>query len=136
MHHAAPDVQGCERTSRFLVEEGHFAVSKRRVKPRAYQPSREDNQTSVICADNLGEALIWETGDVYVAPIRGKPILARGDLATRHIRAAGLHVVRDDEFPGHANIAGWPTAKDEWKSKAQQLAASARLVLKPDVTQT
>jgi hypothetical protein len=127
------DDQCCEQTSRFIDQDGHFTASKLRVKPRAYQPARRDNQVSVICADGLNDNASWRTGDLHVAPLRARPVLARADLNAKHIRSTGLSVVRDDVFPRHANITGWPSAKHEWKSLAQELAAAARLVVKPEV---
>jgi len=75
----------------------------------------------------LLDAGVWELADRYVATVREQPVIARAELAVAEITSLGLSVEPNDHPPRHANITGWPSAKDEWKSLAQELAARARL---------
>ena len=119
-----------QTAARFLLDPKHFNAGSGRVKPRAFYPARIDNRVSVFCIDELPEAEIWAIGTRYVALPRARPLLGRADLTDREISSVGdLHLDRDDRPPRHASIAGWPPAKDECKSLAQELAALAKLRL-------
>ena len=96
------------------------------MKPRAFQPARKDYKTSVFRTIDLAEQEIWRLADEHAAGDQGK-CEARAVLLVHQVIDAGLRVEPDDVPPRHANLAGWPTAKDEWKSVAQELAAEASL---------
>ena len=96
------------------------------MKPRAFQPAPKDHKTSVFRTVDLAEEEVWRLADEHAAGDRGKAE-ARAVLLVRQVTDAGLRVEPDDIPPRHANLAGWPTAKDEWKSIAQELAADATL---------
>jgi hypothetical protein len=117
--------------ARFLQETGHFSVVENRVRFRGLMPAREDNTTSVFVTDGLDDDQVWQLGREHVEATRG-PSLARGELTPQDITSVGLQLERDDDPPRHAAITGWPSpyAKDEIKSKAQQLAPKARLVVR------
>jgi hypothetical protein len=116
--------------ARFIFDESHYAQTTGRVKPRAVEPSRHDNSTSVFLTDGLAEPDIWKLGDDHVVPLRGKPILARANLTRADITEAGLSLHIDNTPPRHANIRGWPTEKDQRKLRAQELASFATLTLR------
>ncbi len=78
----------------------------------------------------LNEQNIWVLGDKHVAIPQGRPVLARAEPNVSEIYAAGLVLDADNEPFRHANIAGWPDGKSEWKLLAQELAANARLRIK------
>jgi len=118
-----------ELTARFLFDPKHFNSTAKRVKPKAYQPARRDNRTSVFLIAGLEIAAIWQLALDHVVPVRSKPVLARADLPASNIINVGLTISPDEPPPRHANICAWPTAKDEWKSLAQELAAAAELNL-------
>lgn len=99
------------------------------MKPRAFQPAAKDNKTSVFRTIDLAEEEVWRLADEHAAGDRGKAE-ARAVLLVRQVTDAGLRVEPDDIPPRHANLAGWPTAKDEWKSIAQELAAEATLIVR------
>jgi hypothetical protein len=121
------EVSPHEVTARFLLEPGHFRRDNGHAKPKAFQPARRDNRTSVFRTRDLLDSAVWELADRYVAAVRGQPVIARAELTVVEITAVGLMVEPDRDPPRHANITGWPSAKDEWKSLAQELAAKARL---------
>lgn len=118
-----------EPLARFLFNRKHYAREKGRVKPRAFQPAAKDNKTSVFRTIDLAEEEVWRLADEHAAGDRGKAE-ARAVLLVRQVTDAGLRVEPDDIPPRHANLAGWPTAKDEWKSIAQELAAEATLIVR------
>ena len=77
----------------------------------------------------LSEKEIWQFGDVYVAAVVGRKILARAELSVGQVDRIGLRVEPDEPPPRHANITGWASEKDRWMSQAQELAALATLRL-------
>lgn len=103
-------------------------MAKGRVKPRAFQPDRS-NVTSVYRVRGLTVTAIWRLGDTVAAHGRD-PARARAEVTVADVRDVGLEVDPDDVPPRHAAITGWPTAKDEWKLLAQQLAAKATLCVR------
>lgn len=123
-----------EPLARFLFHKGsHFAPGDGRVKPRAFEPARADNQTSVFRTLDLADEMIWRLGDDHVAPLRKKPVLARAELRAGNVAAVNLRIAPDDSPPRHASISGWPSAKHERMLIAEKLAADARLVVRPGV---
>ena len=124
-----------EVTTRYLHQDGHFAASSGRVKPRAFHPPREDHKTSVFRIAGLSERNVWQLADIYVTPAVKRTILARADVMVSHVRSVGLQVEPDEPPPRHANIAGWASEKDRWMSQAQELATLAILCLPSKSTQ-
>lgn len=130
MHKMANELTIDDRLSRFILSDGHFARAGARVKWRAFEPAREDKKVSAFATSGLIEADVWQLGDTYVAPIRGRPILARGDVTVGEVREAGLDAESAEPPPHHADIIEWPDEKIEWMSRAQHLAAVAKLVVR------
>ena len=114
------------------MNPGISSVLDNRVKFRGLMPAREDNCTSVFVTDGLNKDEVWRLAQDHVEPTRGRT-LARGELSPEDIASVGVQLVRDDTPPRHAAIVGWPgpEAKDAIKSKAQELAPLARLVVRP-----
>lgn len=116
-----------ELTTRFLLQRSHFSAERVRVKPRTFEPARRDHKTSIFRIQALSERRIWALGQKFVGDLHEKDVLARADISVAQIASAGLTVEAAEPPPRHANIAGWPTEKDAWKSQAQELAALATL---------
>ena len=119
-----------ETVTRYIFERNHFAPDKARVKPKAFEPASADKRTSVFRVIELTDEQIWDLGAEYVEPLRGRPSLARADLSIAKITRLGLQVNPSEPPPRHADIAGWSDEKDANMSKAQELAAEARLVVR------
>jgi len=93
---------------------------------------------SVYRTTNKPSAEIWEIGELFVAKPMSekvgkiKTIQGRADItAVQIMNKKGLDVSPDTEpHPFHANIIGWPEAKDEQKMLAVELANEASLHLK------
>lgn len=120
-----------ELVTRYIFEKGHYSTLYSRANHKAWEPSRA-NVSSVSRIVNLSEAEIWDLGRLYVEPIRKAPMLARADISVQSVINLGLRVDPSEPPPRHAEIAGWPEAKDAKMSKAQQVAAEAApLKLRP-----
>lgn len=88
-------------------------------------------ELSVFRVDGLTEDEIWTHARKYALP-PGRNIHGRADMPHEAIAATGpLHVDYDDSPPRHANVVGWPHAKDEQLALAQDLASAARSVQPP-----
>lgn len=105
-------------------------MSHLRAKPRAFEPSPKTRQTSVFCLGGLSDSEAWDLGDRFVAGVRNKPVLARATVTVSAVETVGLHADFDNDPPRHANIVGWPESKHETKSRAQELAAEAVLLIR------
>ena len=70
-----------EPLARFLFNRKHYAREKGRVKPRAFQPAREDYKTSVFRIIDLAEDEVWGTNTPPA--IEGKPKQGRCCLSTK-----------------------------------------------------
>ncbi len=123
-----------ELLARFIFFESYFDTKKQRIKHNAFMPD-QDLETSVSRIDALDEQQVWMIG-VDVASESGRRLCARGDLSTEIVRKHRLNVVSQEPPPRHANIVGWPTEKSEQKLLAKELAASASLVVKPQIPLT
>jgi len=124
-----PDPTPDELTARYLHQRDHFAPVSGRVKPRAFHPAPKDHKTSVFRISGLSENEIWRFGEVYVAAVVERKILARAEVSVGQVDGIGLRVETDEPPPRHANITGWASEKDQWMSQAQELAALATLRL-------
>jgi hypothetical protein len=120
---------------RFITESGHFKPG--RVLPKAFEPKfdkdRNRSETSVFRVSEIPSADVWVIGDREVGTPRGKPILARADIAAKDVSIEALVLEDDQPPPKHAVIVGWPEGpdeKDHRKSIQQELAARAILVVK------
>jgi len=109
-----------ELTARFLVHRNEFNTNESRVKPRAFRLPRDANKFFVFRVAGLDEKGIWNIGDIYVAPRRNRPILGRAELTVGEITSVRLRLEPDNQPYRHANIAGWPPAKDEQISPQTQ----------------
>jgi len=108
-----------ELVSRFLFHRTDFSIEKRRVNPRALMP-RSDGKTSVFRILGLRGRRIWQIGDIFVRPHRGKPAPARADLQAGNVSRIGLRLEPGRWPPRHADIAGWPPEKHAKMSLVQR----------------
>lgn len=130
MHSLPPDPSPSEMTSRYLRQTNHYAASIGRVKSRAFHPDPHDDKTSIFRVQGLTASEIWVLGDEHINLPLGNTLLALAELSVEQIMDINLRVEPDEPPPRHANIVGWPAAKNELMSKAQALAAVAMLRLR------
>ena len=127
-----PPVSDNELLARFVTQSRQFRSSDQNVKQDAFipHPRLELSVTRHLLAT---EAEIWEVGSA-VAQGQGKPMYGRADLSALSCRAQSLRVEATpvDRNPNHADLAGWPMAKQDQKAIALKLAASATFVANPN----
>ena len=89
------------------------------------------------CCVNLVDAATEFSGSITMGELRRTEqeahttnILAMAELSVAQITSIGLRVEPDEPPPRHASMTHWPVGKDEWMSKAQELAAVATLRLR------
>lgn len=119
--------------ARFLLEK-HFVPTKALVKPRAFLPDLYNGEytTSIIAADGLSDDDVWAIGREHVAAPREKRLYGHASLVVRDVLATGLVIRKAPEPPpGHREMVGWPAAKEDQISIAQELTKNATLKLIP-----
>lgn len=119
-----------EVTARYLLQSGHYAASRGRVKGSAFHPALQDHKTSLFRIQKLTEDQIWRLGDVRVASRANKELRARAELSVEQITNVGLRVEIDEPPRRHCNIVEWPREKHAYMSRAQELAEMATLRLR------
>jgi hypothetical protein len=120
-----------EVVARYLLNSSDYSVNNSRAKPRALEPSPNDQCTSVFRVDGLGEHEIWDIGTRLVATPRARRIHARVDISVSSILNLNLSIRPDEPPVRHALIHGWSDEKHARMAKAQELAAQASLILYP-----
>lgn len=121
-----------ERISRYLLQSGHYAVTKG-VRKSAFLP-RDDGQLSVYRVDGLQENDIWDIGKRFVASPQNKRLHARSDFFASVIREKKLRIVPDARpHPRHANIVDWPNEKQQRMQIALEIADVASLCMNPEL---
>lgn len=115
-----------EILTRFIVSSKHF--SSTRVKADAFLPPSDTPETSVFRTAGMDPPGIRERGAI-VGEGSGRGLKAWADLLAGVVFDVGLDVRPDNRPERHASIVGWPGAKDQQISLAQQLAAQATLSL-------
>jgi hypothetical protein len=115
-------VVGLSPLARYLYDKAHFSVVNRRVKERAFLPP-PSLRLSVFVVENLDHDEIVELG----RQVTERELRAYATLDVGVPEAQGLTVERDDNPFRHAEIGGWPAAKEHQKEIAQELASASVL---------
>lgn len=119
-----------DEITRYIFDRKRFSVDKNAVKPKAFSPPPHN---SVFGISELRDSQIWEIGTGHVAKILQRELKARGDLNANAVIDLGLRIVPDEKgHPRHANLEGWPDAKEDQMSVAIDLAAEATLHIIPN----
>lgn len=129
---ASVPVADAERLARFILTTKHVPKVGGGVKAEAVLPHSRV-ELSVIRHRDLSEAELWRTGDEVAQQRREKekrafPLVGRVDFLAGVPRAQALDVVPAEgpDLPrNHADVIGWPAAKDSQMSLAQQIAAQS-----------
>ncbi len=79
----------------------------------------------------MSEAEVWRLGEHHVSGPTEKTLHGRAEVLASQVETAGLRLNPDNVPERHADIVGWPQAKDEQLSLAQELAEVAALRLRP-----
>jgi hypothetical protein len=130
-----PAVAGEELLARFITQAKQFRSGDQSVKPDLFIPFRLTELSVTRHRDTTADEL-WQLGR-EVAALRQQTLYGRSDVRASDCAVGPLRVVADpilppDEpyNPNHANIGGFPEAKDDQKALAIQIAhkASKRIV--------
>jgi hypothetical protein len=116
-------VDNNERLARYVFENSYYRADGS-AKPKAFHPDG-DNVVSMYRVDGLSRAEVLALGDERVAGLRQKPLLGHIEIVAASVREVGLDVVDREPPPRHAEIIGFPDARELQISKAQELAARA-----------
>lgn len=120
-----------DEITRYIFDKKKFSTGTSTVKPKTFRPAPDN---SIFGISELSDSEIWDIGTEYVARIVQRELKARGDLDEAAITNSGLRVVPDGKgHPRHANLEGWPDAKEDQMSVAQELAAEATLHIFPNL---
>jgi hypothetical protein len=116
-----------EKITRYIFDRNKIKWSVPKARHTAFMPRH--GCLSVFRMYGLSEHLIWEKGE-EVGTVRGRPLLARGDVIAQSVLDTELLIDPDDDPLRHANIVGWPDNESEARLKAIELAEKAMLSLK------
>jgi len=128
-----PPVEETELLARYVMQSSHFR-SDQSVKPNLFMP-HPYQELSVTRHRDATDAEIWQAG-VNVATQQQRTLYGRSDILTSDCLVDSLRVTAQPfpDNPNHADIEGWPTAKEDQKAIAQKLAAAASKLTPPPST--
>lgn len=135
-----PAVEDNELLARYATQSGHFRSSDNQVKKGLFLPHPRQ-ELSVTRHREATEAELWSAGSNVVAALK-KPLYGRADIRAGDCKIETLRVVskpikdspKGPANPNHADITGWPTAKEDQMAIAQKLAAAASKLIPPPST--
>jgi hypothetical protein len=127
---SVPAVEPEEQLARFATQSGQFR-SDNSVKQDLFIPTAK-GEVSAMRHRDATEAEIWTVGRA-VAGGMGRRLYGRSDVRAAACLSIGLRVDATPmpTNPNHADINGWPDAKEDRKAMAQKLAAAAGKLVSP-----
>ncbi|MFQ3584962.1 MAG: hypothetical protein SNJ85_08555 [Cyanobacteriota bacterium] len=127
-----PPVEDTELLARYVMQSSHFRADQS-IKPNLFVP-HPYQELSVTRHRDATEAEIWQVG-VNVATQQQRTLYGRSDIQTSDCLREFLQVTAKPLVgnPNHADIEGWPTAKQDQKLIALRLAASATKLIPPPI---
>ncbi len=131
-----PPIANDELLARFITQAKQFRPSDQSVKPDLFIPFRL-TQLSVTRHRDAAADELWQVGR-SVSAQRQQTLYGRSDVRASDCAIGPLSVVPDpilppDEpsNPNHANVAGFPAAKDDQKALAIKIAHKASKRIAP-----
>jgi len=130
-----PPVAESELLARFITQTKQFRSSDQTVKPDLFIPFRL-TELSVTRHREATADELWRNGR-EIATLRQQTLYGRCDVGAGDCAIGPLSVIPDPILPprvpynpNHANIAGFPAARDDQKALAIRIAlrASKRIV--------
>jgi hypothetical protein len=130
-----PPVDDDELLARFATQSGQYRKSDYSVKQDLFIPHPRVELSVMRWRDATVEE-IWAVGrSVAASLVPPRSLHGRADIQVRACRIDNLRVVATPILPhnpNHADITGWPPAKEDKKALAQMLAAAAgKLIVAP-----
>jgi hypothetical protein len=129
-----PPVEDDELLARYVTQSGQFRSSDNQVKPNLFIPHPRE-ALSVTRHLEATSTEIWAIGN-DVSTAMGRGLYGRVDIRAVKFRSESLKVIEKPlvNNPNHADIEGWPEAKEDQKAIALKLAASASKLISPPST--
>lgn len=126
-----PAVDDDELLARFILSSNEFR-SDDSVKPALFMPYKY----VALSVNRHRDASLEETWRIAreIARQRNKTLYGRSDIAAVACNIDSLSVIAKPllpENPNHADVVGYPPAREDQKSLAQKLVASASKRIKP-----
>jgi len=120
-----------ESLARYLTHSNHYNLQTRSVRPTAFEPP-SDLRLSVFRINGLDIEHVWKIGQVNVIGAMSRPrtLYGIGKIKASAVSHVHLDIDPDNVPPRHACLVGWPEQKSRRMSIAQELAASASLILR------
>jgi hypothetical protein len=113
-----------------LFQSNEFNAGAGVVKPKAFQVKAQNTEHSVYRTAHLQHRDICAVAAIHVEPKRdNKRAYGYAHLIAGDLDGLACSVHAKEPPKRHAHITNWPAGKDERMSVAQQLAASADLVI-------
>jgi hypothetical protein len=127
-----PPVDDDELLARFILNSNEFRSSDDSVKPALFMPYKKVD----LSVNRHRQASLEETWHIAreVAAQRQKTLYGRSDIQANACKIDSLSVVAKPLLPGnpnHADIVGYPPAREDQKSLAQKLVAAASKRIPP-----
>lgn len=125
--------------SRFVLSKSNYSVQNQELKYNSFMPPNDyPDEISVYDIKGLDDVTIWKIGDEFVANLRRKPILARGDMSVGNVveitnkeSNKKLYVERETTpHELHANIRNIETEQGKRKIIAKKIAKTTKNKLK------
>jgi hypothetical protein len=126
-----PPIEDTELLARYVTQSGQFRSSDNTVKQDLFMPHPRQ-ELSLTRHQDATNAEIWEVG-VDVATKIGRKLYGRSDIKASDCNIDSLQVIAKPLLnnPNHADIEGWPSAKQDQKAIAIKLAAVASKLIPP-----
>lgn len=131
-----PPVAAEELLARYITQAKQFRASDQSVKPDLFIPFRLTELSVTRHRDATVEEL-WQVGR-EVAALRQQTFYGRSDVQASACNVGPLKVVPDPILPpkkpinpNHANVTGFPAAKDDQKALAIKIAHHASKRIAP-----
>jgi hypothetical protein len=127
-----PPIADIELLARYVTQSGQFRSSDNTVKQDLFMPHPRQELSLTRHLDTT-DTEIWEVG-IDVATKMSRQLYGRADIKAIDCKIESLQLAEKPlpNNPNHADIEGWPSAKQDQKAIALKLAASAsKLILPP-----
>jgi hypothetical protein len=126
-----PPIADTELLARYVTQSGQFRSSDNTVKQDLFMP-HPYQELSLTRHIDVTDTEIWEVG-IDVATKMGRKLYGRADIKAIDCKIDSLKVTEKPlpNNPNHADIEGWPSAKQDQKAIALKLAASASKLISP-----
>lgn len=125
-----PPVAGDELLARYITQAKQFRASDQTVRPDLFIPFRL-TELSVTRHREATDDELWQAGR-HVAALRQQTLYGRSDVRASDCTIGPLSVVPDPILPpeepcnpNHANIVGFPVAKEDQKALDIQIVYRA-----------